>query len=363
MPRTSSRRQPPLIPDDVGHHGWSTRAMARMLAGIVLAPYLREDPEDLVVKTWPHDVQAELLTRAAVSPNTTANTPGLLVTTTGSFLQAMAPQSAASRLFDLALQLDFTGVHQFVVPYPTLLPMPIFVGEGLPMAMVTAPVGSALVGPTKKILLGTALTNELEFSTPENASVIIGRILSDHVSRNLDHYVFDDVAADALRPAGLLYGVTPITATPAAGSPLEAMTNDIANIGKAIATAGGNVESMVIVASASQAVTLRMLTSSNFTTPVFASGALPDGTVVGVDAGAIATGYSDVPQVETSKQATAHMEGVSPLPISTPGTPNVVAAPTRSAWQTDTLFLKVRMNCAWAPLLPGAVQVVEGTTW
>ena len=58
------------------------------------------------------------------------------------------------------------------------------------MPMVQAALGSAIVGPTCKILLGSAVSNELEFCTPENASVIIGRILGDHTSRNFDHFVF-----------------------------------------------------------------------------------------------------------------------------------------------------------------------------
>jgi hypothetical protein len=62
--------------------------------------------------------------------------------------------------------------------------------------MVQASLGSAIVGPTRKILLGSAVSNDLEFCAPENASVIIGRILSDHTARNFDHYVFDDIAAD-----------------------------------------------------------------------------------------------------------------------------------------------------------------------
>jgi hypothetical protein len=100
--------------------------------------------------------------------------------------------------------------------------VPIFIEEGQPMPMVQASLGSAIVGPTRKILLGSAVSNELEFCSPENASVIIGRILSDHTSRNFDHYVFDEVAADESRPAGLLNGVAPLA--PTAGGSLTAMS-------------------------------------------------------------------------------------------------------------------------------------------
>jgi hypothetical protein len=180
----SALRRLPIVPEDLGRNGSATRSVARMLASVALGPRLREDPEKLVSKTWPSDIQAELLTRAAVAPTFTSNATALTPTMTGAFLHALAPQSAASRLFERCLKLDFTGAHQFLIPYPSLVPLPIFIGEGQPMPMVQASLGSAIVGPTRKILLGSAVSNELEFCAPENASVIIGRILSDHTSRN-----------------------------------------------------------------------------------------------------------------------------------------------------------------------------------
>ena len=357
----SALRRLPIVPEDLGRNGSATRSVARMLASVALGPRLREDPEKLVSKTWPSDIQAELLTRAAVAPTSTSNATALTPTMTGAFLHALAPQSAASRLFEHCLTLDFSVAHQFLIPYPSLLPVPIFIAEGQPMPMVQASLGSAIVGPTRKILLGSAVSNELEFCTPENASVIIGRILSDHAARNFDHYVFDDVAADDTRPAGLLNGVTPLPPTAGGGS--NAMTKDVANIVAAVAAAGGNADSVVFIASAAQATTLRLLSGPNFTNPVLGTSGVADGTIIGVDPSAIATGYAGLPTVETAHHATAHFEDTNPQPLSTSGTPNVVAAPTRSGWQTNTLFLKIRMQATWATLMPGTVQVVENVTW
>jgi hypothetical protein len=357
----SSLRRLPIVPEDLGRNGSATRSVARMLASVALGPRLREDPEKLVTKTWPSDIQAELLTRAAVAPTSTTDATALTPTMTGAFLHALAPQSAASRLFDRCLKLDFSAAHQFLIPYPSLLPVPIFIGEGQPMPMVQASLGSAIVGPTRKILLGSAVSNELEFCTPENASVIIGRILCDHTSRNFDHYVFDDVAADDSRPAGLLNGVTALAPTAGGGS--NAMTMDVANIAAAVAAAGGNADNVVFIANAAQATTLRLLSGPNFTNLVLGTSGIADGTIVGVDPLAIATGYAGLPTVETAHHATAHFEDANPQPLGTSGAPNMVAAPTRSGWQTSTLFLKIRMQATWATLMPGAVQVVENVTW
>ena len=73
----SSLRRLPIVPEDLGRNGSATRSVARMLASVALGPRLREDPEKLVTKTWPYDIQAELLTRAAVAPASTSNTGSL----------------------------------------------------------------------------------------------------------------------------------------------------------------------------------------------------------------------------------------------------------------------------------------------
>ena len=48
-----------------------------------------------------------------------------------------------------------------------------------------------------------------------------------------------------------------------------------------------------------------------------------------------------------STGGTLHMEDTTPLPIGTVGTPNVIAAPTRSLWQTDTLGLRLTTEMSW----------------
>ena len=63
-----------------------------------------------------------------------------------------------------------------------------------------------------------------------------------------------------------------------------------------------------------------------------------------------------------SKEPTVHMEDTTPLAISTVGSPNVVSAPVRSAWQTDCLIIKVRARTAWAAL-PHSIQVMNSISW
>jgi hypothetical protein len=70
-----------------------------------------------------------------------------------------------------------------------------------------------------------------------------------------------------------------------------------------------------------------------------------------------------VPEIQVSGNVAAHMEDTTLAQIGTPGAPNIVAAPTRSFWQTDSLAVKIRMRCAWASLQPGAVQFLQSVNW
>jgi hypothetical protein len=49
--------------------------------------------------------------------------------------------------------------------------------------------------------------------------------------------------------------------------------------------------------------------------------------------------------------------------LSTVGSPSVVAAPMRSAFQTDVTALRSILPIDWALRRAGAVAVVNGTTW
>jgi hypothetical protein len=349
-------RRPAIVPEDyIPDPGAKTRAVSRALAAIALSGVRNEDAVQITEQTWPGDSMAGLLTKAAVTPLSTSSTP-LLQTLQASFFASIAPQSAAVKLFERALKLDFAGVYKYTVPTATTLPEPVFVGEGLPFPMAQGTLGNVEVGPVRKMMLGVGITNELEFVNPKSAAAIISRMLTQKAGTSLDAVVFDAVAADEVRVAGLLNGVSDLGAT-------ATMVGDIAKLGAAVADAGGDVETMLIIASPAQALALKLSAGPAFTNPVIACNALTAGTVLAISPENIGTGFSGTPEIETSKQSTAHFEDTTPLPISTVGTPNVVAAPVRSAWQQNLLFLKLRVKCAWGALSPGAVQMIASAVW
>jgi hypothetical protein len=341
-----------------GNGAAKTKSLYRALAAMALGQLLRERPLDILERAYPNDHAAALITRAASSPTTTTTGADLLGQLSGSFLSGLAPQSAAARLFAQCVQLDFSGVYQFFIPYASTSPAPVFVGEGLPFPVAQGVLDAAVIGPVHKMLLAVGIVNQLEFVTFESATAIIGRLLSEQATKSLDTVLLDGTASSATRSAGLLNGVSTLGAT--SGGGIAAMSADLGKIANAIGAAACDPDRMVVIASPAQAVALRLLSSPNFTNTIIGTPALAAGTIVGVDPKAIATGFSGVPTIETSREATIEYEDTSPTDITTGG---VAAGTVRSAFQTDTQVLRVRTNCCWGLLATGAVQFISSTTW
>jgi len=67
-----------------------------------------------------------------------------------------------------------------------------------------------------------------------------------------------------------------------------------------------------------------------------------------VDAADFIAATGDTPQFSVSDQAVLHMEDTTPTALGTVATPNTVAAPIRSLWQTDTMAIRMIMDINWA---------------
>jgi hypothetical protein len=142
------------------------REVCRMLGSLALGALHKRDPRQICKEAWPDDKAAQTLTRAAVSPTSTANVPD--VGPQGWTFVSLIPNSATKSLIDAgALNLDFDGISSIAVPSITTVPAPVFVDEGAPH-----PVGQAVtpagvnVGPVHKMLMGVVVTRELELANP-----------------------------------------------------------------------------------------------------------------------------------------------------------------------------------------------------
>lgn len=346
----------PLRPDRDAYERESRRSLTRAITSMALG---RGDAEAVLQRAWSHDAVAGLMLKAAVSPTSTSSYPTF---TTAKTLPALAPQSAAVRLFASAMQVSLDGTATVSIPIPVTQPQPGFIPEGSAAPLAQFSLSSVTVGPACKLLILSAVTGELENAGAESASAVIGRSLAVATARSLDTAVFGSVAATAgTRPAGLLNGVTPIPAT--AGGGLAALVADIANLAGELADAGINADDMIIVTHPETATKLRLLASPNFTNTVLGTPQVAVGTVIGIAPGGLVVAYRGTPEIETSTEAAVHFEDTSPLAISSgvQGS-GVLATPTKSAFQTNLIIVKVRCRCAWAAL-PHAVQYLTGATW
>jgi len=139
------------------------------------------------------------------------------------------------------------------------------------------------------------------------------------------------------------------------------MVSDLAALAGAIAPVGGLT--IVFIANPVEAVKIALAVGPKFSFPVFASNGIAKGTVLAIAINALVSATDPEPRIETSRNAVLHMEGTTPQPIGTPGTPNVIAAPVRSLYQTDSVAIRLILQATWGLRTAGAVAWVENVTW
>ena len=170
----------------------------------------------------------------------------------------------------------------------------------------------------------------------------------------IDGILLSSSAATAAAPAGILNGVTPLTAT--AGGGLAALLGDMKLLTAAIAPA----LRPVLIVGPLQAASLGLLAPNSGLT-VLISPTMTAGTVIAIDAAAFVSGMG-VPAFRASPHVTLHMDSV-PSALSAVGAPPTVAAPMRSAFQSDVTALRTLLPIDWALRRTGAVAVVNSATW
>jgi hypothetical protein len=96
---------------------------------------------------------------------------------------------------------------------------------------------------------------------------------------------------------------------------------------------------------------------------VIQSTTVPAAVVILLDAADFFSATGDEPRFDVSDQAVLHMEDTTPVQIGTAGSPNVVAAPVRSMFQTDSLALRMILPMAWAMRRTGVIVERTAVTW
>jgi hypothetical protein len=311
---------------------------------------------------WPFDQTAAILTRAATAPLTLGGT-GLLEVATA-VLPALVPVSAAAKVFSAGLSLAWDGAGAIVIPNVTPpTGVSAFVAEGMPKPVVMGATTGARLDPHK---IAPIVVISSELFAQASIEVIMQRMLSEVAAVSLDSALFSNAPADATRPAGLLNGITPITASTNADL-TEAMTSDVIALGSAIAPVAGG-SNILFITNMGQALALQLRTYGSFGTygefgsAVFTSSVIPPGTVIALAVNALVSIFGP-PSFETSTQAVLHLEGTNPSQIGTAGSPPVVAAPAQSLFQSANIGIKLLQPTTWALRSPQAVAVINNTKW
>ncbi len=322
----------------------------------------------------------DVTARSATAPATTTTSgwaAELVQTATLDFIDTLVANSIYPVLRDLGGR--FTFGRNGVVSIPARAATPSvagsFVGQGAPIPVRQAGFSATSLTP-KKMAVITTFTREIaEKSTPDIEQVLRTAIQED-TGVAIDTVLLDANAATTIRPAGLRNGITGLM--PTANGGFAALVADLKGlVGALITSSGGNIRQPVWVMNPVQALSISLTQNGNgdfpfaadlragtlLGYPVAQSATVPNGTVALVDAADFFTATGDEPRFEVSDQAVLHMEDTAPAQISAADTPNVVAAPIRSMFQTDSLALRMIMDLNWAMRRAGMVAFVQGVTW
>lgn len=339
------------------------------------------DPLEKVLRDrYQNDEPTNIVLRAAVNPAMTSVAgwaQELVQTANVGFLDRLIPNFIYPALSAAGTKYTFgptAGTIKIPVRTTSQTLAGSWVGEGAPKPVKRASFTPITLTPFKLSVISTFSEEMALYATPAIEG-IIRQGMQDDTGIALDSYLIDNVAASATRPAGLLNGVTPLTAT-AAGTAAEKMVADLKQLVAAIIAAGGG-RNIVILLNPAQAMALGFVQTTTgdflfasadeagarFNVRFISSLTVPAGRVIAVDAADFATATGDTPLFAVSNEATLHMEDTTPLAIGTAGTPNVIAAPTQSLFQTDTIAIRMSIHLTWAMRRIGMVQTIASVGW
>jgi HK97 family phage prohead protease len=301
----------------------------------------------------------------------------LVVQSNQGFLDRLLPESIYQALSGAGVKYTFgPGAGTIKIPTRTTSQTlaGAWVGEAAPKPVKRASFSSVTLTPFKLAVISVFSEEMALYSTP-SIEGIIRQAMSDNTSIALDSFLIDAVAASATRPAGLLNGVTPLTAT-AAGTTTEKMIADLKQLKAAIIAAGGGRNIIFLINPAQgMAFDFALTTTGDFLFSgseeasakirgrFIESLTVPAGRVIAVDAADFATATGDTPRFNVSNEATLHMEDTTPLAIGTAGSPATVAAPTQSLFQTDCIAIRLSLYVTWQMRRTGMVQTIASVGW
>lgn len=347
-------------------------------AAVQLMSFIRkQSPEEVVARVYRREPGLEaIVTKAASAPGDTATSAwaaSLLDEQVAGFVDLLTNNSVYGALRPVGMSLNFEGYGAIKVPSRTntKLPSGAFVAEGGAIPVRELSFTSQTLTRHKMAVIVTT-TKELIDATSNEIEQYIRQSILDETSKVLDGILLDNNAATTTRPIGLLNGVTVGTS---AGATVANIIADLKTLLTTFTTDDGlknlrllmNPQRVLGMGTAVNAIGEMQFAEdvrrgSIMGVPIVTSANMPTDEVYCVNAGEFITAY-DGPQFFVSESATLHMEDTSPAAIGTAGSPNTVAAPVRSLFQTDTVGVKMVLPVTWAMRRSGQVAALDTVAW
>jgi hypothetical protein len=348
----SERRGIPLKLDLDATRRASVASLARAALAVARAEP-NSNPAEVARGLWPDDRAASIIARASTLPADLSNTSALARTIMPDFFATLGPVSAGAQLLQEGLQLNFGSAAAISLPALVADASTVgFVGENQSIPMQQFAVEPAVILHPKKMAMGIGLTHEM---IARNAQAIIEDRMKRDAAPALDRMLFDSNPSDATRPAGLRYNIAALTASNASAT-LDAMFADLASLVAAVAPLSARPP--ILITTPTRAILAPMMSPHSLAPlTVLASYELASGDMIMVQPDALVSATGGVPQIEKSDQGTVQFDTVPAALLGTPGNPAVMAAPTRSFFQTDTIGLKLRFQASWA------LRDARGVAW
>jgi hypothetical protein len=279
--------------------------------------------------------------------STTTN-PEVVAESFSAFLAGLQQSSAGAVLLQRGINVGpLPGADKCSVPWvtPANAPTLTFVEEGEARPVVDMTVDGLVVEPR---FAGLAMIMTRKLLASSNAEAVVGFLLRQAASRALDTTLFSAAAGDVARPAGLLYGLTPVANSPTLGDDLETLVDAI--------TAAGAGADVIFVTSPGRA--LRARSAATIDLPIYGLSVVPSSKFIAINCGAFFYSFAEA-QIRTSNAATVSMrDDPGPL-VSGTGT---VWGPIRSLYQTAAVGLMVELMLGYCSA-PGTVAFVQDPQW
>lgn len=341
---------PPRQPDAFARAAFATFVAAAKGSG--------SDPRDVVARRWGEDrATLAVLGRAAVEPaKTTGWASELTQTAFRAFLAGLEPLSAAARLIPMGVpaRLEGLGAAKYPARAGPRGNVP-WVAESGAIPVAVRELEQVSLGPAKKIALITVHTHEL--ASRADGEAVLTTLLREDAAATIDAAYFSTAAGSGSAHAGLLHAVTPLPASSAGGR--EAMLEDLAALASAVAAAGSG--QVVFIMATGRAAALPIL-APELAITVLPSPSVPADRVIAVDPLALIHATDPAPELFASRSAAVHMDD-DPSQIGEAGSPNTVAAPVVSMYQTAQIALRILADIAFAKRRPGAAAYIDGADW